>query len=210
MVLFLDAANPKSYPGSGTTWYDLSGNGNDGSINGPIYDNTSFIFDGASDYVSCGSDESLDVSGSITLSAWVNGSSFASNGHILGKSTYGNGYMLHYDAAFESLPYGGIQTTNVNNTQWEWANSTLQTNSWYNISYTYDGLVEKAYINGRLIGTKSFVGTISANASNIFYIGNTGSDCWNGKISIAYVYTKALSEDEIKQNFNAMRGRFGV
>ena len=76
LVLCLDAANPKSYPGSGTTWTDLSGNGNNGTlVNGVGYssDNLgSLVFDGANDYVNAGNLGSFYSQG--TISYWMNSS----------------------------------------------------------------------------------------------------------------------------------------
>src|SRR6056300_389186 len=136
LVLCLDAADPKSYSGSGTTWTDRSGNGNNGTLtNDPTFDSAiggSLVFDGSDARVECGSDSSIDIdpTGTMTLAAWVNANSIASNGHVIGKQQYGNGYILHYDAAYESVSGGGFQTTNVGNNQFEWGQN-IEAGKWY-------------------------------------------------------------------------------
>jgi len=72
LVLCLDAANPRSYPGSGTTWYDLSGNGHNGTlVNGVGFNSGergSMIFDGTNDYIDYGN--FLDDPTDFTVVAW--------------------------------------------------------------------------------------------------------------------------------------------
>jgi len=69
LILFLDAENPKSYPGSGNTWFDLTENSNDATINGATFSTDEFQFDGSNDYLSFGSNFSIDVHAGFTF--WV-------------------------------------------------------------------------------------------------------------------------------------------
>ena len=210
LVLALDAANKKSYPGSGTTVYDLSGYGNHGTMVNNVYSNgTAFVFDGSIDYINCGSDSSLDITSTITLAAWVNASSISSNGHVIGKAQYGNGYILHYDTVYEGPTGGGFQTTNVDNEAFEWGEN-IDINQWYCVYYTFDGSTERGYYNGTLINSKSNVGSISPNASQDLKIGMNSSDCWNGQIAAVSIYNRALTAQEVEQNYNATKGRFGL
>jgi len=218
LVLCLDAGDGKSYSGSGTTWTDRSGNGNHGTLtNGPAFDSDgggSFSFDGSNDRVECGSDSSIDIdpAGTITLAAWVNANSIASNGHVIGKGLYGNGYIIHYDAAYESVSGGGFQTTNVGNAQFEWGQN-IEVGKWYYVVYTYDRTNEKGYYNGQLIATKANTGDISTNADNSLAIGGKSGgdgDSWQGKIASVKIYNKALTSTEVLQNYNATKGRFGL
>ena len=214
LVLCLDAADNNSYPGSGTTWYDLSGNGNHGTtVNSPTYStvgNGSFLFNASSQNINCGRDDSLDLTSGITLIAWVNATSIALNGHVIGKAGYGSGYCLHYDAAYEGQAGGGFQTTNTSNGgQWEWA-TNISTGLWYQIAYTYDSITERGYYNSNSIGSQTNIGTVRTNSSYDLLVGYSNSDVWKGYISIIQVYNKALSHTEILQNYNAQRSRFGV
>jgi len=97
LILCLDAASTKSYPGSGTTWFDRSGNGNNGVLtNGPTFSSTnggSIVFDGTNDYV--------QVAGSVTIStgtfiAWVkrNGNQGPFDGILYSRSTNVTGMNL--------------------------------------------------------------------------------------------------------------------
>ena len=80
LVLTLDAGNQNSYAGSGTNWYDLSGNGNNGTLtNGPTFNSSnigSIVFDGVDDYVNIPDNSSLNPTKNLTLSCWVNITSF--------------------------------------------------------------------------------------------------------------------------------------
>jgi hypothetical protein len=133
-----------------------------------------------------------------------------SNGHVIGKKQYGNGYILHYDAAYETESGGGFQTTNVVNNQFEWGQN-IEAGKWYYVVYTYDRTNEKGYYNGELIATKANTGNISTNADNNLAIGGrsgSGSDAWQGKIASVHIYNKALTAAEVLQNYNATKGRF--
>ena len=85
LVLFLDAGNTSSYPGSGTTWTDLSGNGNNGTLtNGPTYTSSNggaIVFDGINDFVNSGS--SISLPGDISVFAWVYASSFNTDWNLI-------------------------------------------------------------------------------------------------------------------------------
>ena len=80
LVLYLDAANTKSYTGTGTTWYDLTKNGNNGVLtSGPVYNSENggnITFDGVDDYVNLGNPNSLDIL-NFTICAWVKSTSFS-------------------------------------------------------------------------------------------------------------------------------------
>ena len=210
LVLALDAANVKSYPGSGNIVYDLSGYSNHGTMVNNVYHNGSaFVFDGSVDYITCGSDSSLDITDEITLIAWLNANSISTNGHVIGKKQYGQGYILHHDAVYEGPSGGGFQTTNVDNEAFEWGQN-IEVGQWYSICYTYDGATERGYYNDSLINTKANLGSISSNASQDLKIGFDSSDCWNGQIAIVSIYDRGLSTEEVLQNYNATKGRFGL
>ena len=214
LIFAVDAANKKSYPGSGTTWGDLVGTSNGTLTNGPTFDSAnggSIVFDGSNDIVECGSDSSIDIdpAGTMTLTTWVNADSIASNGHVIGKKQWGNGYILHYDAVYEDESGGGFQTANVNNSQFEFGQN-IEVGKWYYVVYTYDRTNEKAYYNGELVATKANTGNISTNADNNLTIGGTSTDNWHGKIASVKIYNKALTASEVLQNYNALKGRFGL
>lgn len=214
LVLYLDAANPKSYPGTGTTWYDLSGNGNNGTlVNGVGYDATnkgSMTFDGVNDYITR---SAINVS-YLTVSAWINWSNFISGNSgyaiISNCSSSSNGFMLYQNAESPYNKYifflvaSGIQGIS--------SNILLSTNTWYNITVTYNGNYIICYTNGIYDNqVEKSGGPISTNPSN-FLLGKVGySDSFfPGKISQVSIHNRALTAQEIQHNFNATRSRYNI
>jgi hypothetical protein len=225
LVLCLDAGNPKSYPGSGTTWTDLSGNGNNGTLtNGPTYSSTnggSLSFDGTDDYVSIPYTSTLAPTSQITFSAWA----FLSDWNISGdrrilSKTQSGGYQIGLneptfmtDGFLGALVYAGGAYRIV-----KVSRSTISS-GWHNLSFTFDGRYFIMYIDGSNVNTYDHGSniTISYSTNNHFLVGaepgaGTAVDgaYWNGSISQVQVYNRALSAAEIQQNFNALRGRFGI
>lgn len=211
LVLCLDAGNGRSYGGSGTTWSDLSGNGNDGTLtNGPTHNtgnSSSFSFDGVNDYVNCGNSTTLDMSTEVTLIHWLkyNGSSWSPFiGKLTNASTNNYRVWLGSDRGFDveltSDSYKPLFTL---------TSTELPNNSWccLGMRFKSDGTLS-GFFNGvkKNTVTKSIGPTNSGN----FLIGTDGGNYGGGEISCVQLYNRALSEDEIKQNFNALRGRFGL
>jgi len=219
LVLTLDAANIKSYPGSGTTWTDLSGNGNNGTLrNSPTYstDNLGkFNFDAINDDIDCGNGSSINFGTSdFTVSVWFRRFSNATtNLRLLSKAAGGD----TADAANAGFCFFGNNTSlsfGVNPTAARTIISaaTYSLNEWVNVV----GLVERGvgmrtYKNASSVGFGSApVGSVSGTTS-LFIGSNVGANLfWAGEISNVSLYSKALTLQEIQQNFNAMRGRYGV
>ena len=214
LVLALDAGNTKSYPGSGTTWTDLSGNGNAGTLaNGPTYssdDGGSIVFDGSDDHVTFTSNPSL--TDQITIEVWVKlNSTSADNGWICGRE--GSYRLLYTSSVFHwvcATDNNGWYTTG---TAIDAGSVAPHTNT-YQVVVTYDGSNNKIYVNGTLRTTG---GSISGNIKDVgsYYIMRDGSsdaniDYGKGNLYSHKLYNKALTASEIKQNFNALRGRFGI
>jgi hypothetical protein len=213
LVLCLDAANSKSYPGSGTSWIDLSRNENNVTLqNGPTFSSGNggtIFFDGTND---CASKTSINVS-YLTIDVWAKWTQFFSdsNGHALvsNSNSATNGYLLYQSTA---SPYNKIQAfvrgSSINAFQ---SNSALSTGVWYNIGFTYNGSTNNIYLNGILDNSvTATVGAITASSAN-FIIGATytvGSNPFNGNIANVKLYNRALSASEILQNYNATKGRF--
>ena len=218
LVLNLDAGASTSYSGSGTTWTDLSGNSNTGTItNGPIYssaDGGSFTFDGTDEYVTVDDAIRTDVgefvatsSNPFSISAWfkpditdtTRNAIFAKAG---GFGSAGN-IFLEFRGTNLSSVIRGSGTSNFY--------STL-TSTWHEIAICWDGTTFKAYVNGSFVSNLN-VGTANSQ-DKMFSIGNsnsgTGSEPFKGDISNVKVYNKALTASEVQQNFNALRTRFGI
>ena len=99
LVLNLDAGNPKSYPGDGTSWVDLSVEGNDGDINGATYTSngaaSNFLFNGLTNNIDCGNDVSLVPSSAMTIEAWL---------YLTSKTGY-NSFCTRWDSTLSNASY---------------------------------------------------------------------------------------------------------
>jgi len=212
LVLDLDAANAKSYPGSGTTWSDLSGNGNNGTLtNGPTFDANnagSIVFDGVNDYID-GPLISSQFTGDMTAEAWIKLTNSSSDyvriigtGAAVGNRTFG----LWYDTGNKLLwqRYGGGDPSIYPNTP------TMTTNTWCHTVATTSGTSHALYLNGVSIGTGSGTGPWAASGSTITVGYGTIHTYHKGNISNVKLYNRGLSATEVLQNFNALRGRYGI
>jgi hypothetical protein len=228
LVLALDAANTKSYPGSGTTWRDLSGNGNSGSlVNGPTFNSAnggSIVFDGVDDYVNCGSGSLINITGSeLTLNAWVYRTALNSNGGNYRR-------IIEKAATYPALQYSLVTTPTgfpsgegkllldmyLNNSLPTYATGStqLQLNTWYYVTATYDGSFRRLYVNGILDGQLATTGSITSTTSNLVigdYLPGPGTTyAWIGRISNTSVHNRSLSASEVAQNYNATKARFNL
>jgi hypothetical protein len=217
LVLCLDAANIKSYPGGKTPWIDLTGNGLDGVFFGPEFSTIaggSFNFFGVDEYV-LGDLQTKILSIPIesypfTLSCWAN----------TPRSTRQIMFSIHSG----SVDYFSIGT---NNNKWsiearrsnqEFTSSTIDValDQWTFIAATFDSSTDrKLYVNGVLEGTdEKSVGFITPTQYFVgrqrFLTSGHGSLFYEGLISIVQLYSRTLTIAEINQNFNAHRSRFGV
>ena len=212
LVLCLDAGNSKSYPGSGTTWTDRSGGGNNGTLtNGPTYSSSSggsIVFDGTNDYVNCVNNSSLSFTNNLTVSIWCSSNNAASYRSPLMKTSSnawadGFGYWQFSGTfAFYINQWNGAQTVSVSKASFSITNFVA----------TYNGVNLKLYENGTLIQTGSSYTTNISNSSTNLEIGRGGGGDfnWSGNIASTKIYNRALSAAEIQQNYNALRGRFSI
>lgn len=205
LVLYLDAANENSYPGTGTTWTDLSGNANNGTlINGVGYssNNQGYLsFDGVNDYVTLSSFNS-QTNPSISLFSWIFLNTTSGRPGVWGhKAAGGNNCHLEVLDSFWRLRIGLLNNSSI---------TSATTNAWQYIGFSYTGSSVSFFINGKLISSWSgSSGTIFGGDQRIGE-SNSLDRFFNGYISNTKIYNKALSESEIKQNFNALRGRYGI
>jgi hypothetical protein len=216
LVLNLDAAKTDSYPGTGTTWRDLSGRGNNGTLtNGPTFSGigkqASIVFDGSNEYINT-TFKTSDYFGNnddITVSVWFNQVDNSQRSFI-GNSVYlGSGWMVfNYFGQIRFATYGNpggiISVLGIND-------QGAPINKWHNVTFTIENSVGKGYYNGELKNTTSPIG-YTANSLNTQVGGTTqgGVGKTNGKISNVQVYNRALTAQEVSQNFNALRGRYGI
>jgi len=229
LVLNLDAANMKSYPKSGTTWRDLSGFNNSGSlVNGPTFNSAnggSIVFDGVDDYCQFTNPSNLQVQ-NLTISLWVNP---ASATNVITS-------LVDYDHA--TLPVQGwvVQsedaTTNryyyfgyYDGTKYEPATGIgagkgvqLANSTWQNLTFTKSGTSVIGYLNGTQTFTSiagnatiSYLSSRNLRIANVISTGpGIGNRSYNGRVSTTQIYNRVLSQSEIQQNYNALKSRFNL
>ena len=218
LVLCLDAANVKSYPGSGTTWTDLSGNGNNGTLaDGPTFNSGnggSIVFDGSNDYITT---TNVTISGSQTFSVWamVTGGpnspagiltqhNYAANANFGINHTTGNklapsiGYT-NETREFSSKPTTFTITNNVI------FNAVLVYNSIENKIYWYiNGVLDSSYVLSQTPKSTNHpiaLGRWDAGYTNYYF---------NGRVYSGNIHNRNLSAQEVLQNYNATKSRFGL
>jgi hypothetical protein len=207
--MYLDADNASSYPGSGTTWYDISGNGADiALVNSPTYTSGApayFTFNGTSQY-GTGSKTGVLNNSQYTKSLWMylnaygdnNFSSSAPGGHFMYMGPGGTSHKIY--CGHTNWPvYTVFPST-----------STFNLNTWYYIACTFDttnGM--EFYVNGILDATYTadkspFVGDGSTNIATF-----GGGNLLNGRMSKAFFYNARLTSTEILQNYNSTKAEYG-
>ena len=211
LVLCLDAANTKSYPGSGTAWTDLSGGGNTGTLtNGPTYSSANggaLVFDGVDDYVSF----SFVNPFAETIIVWVGSATsiWNENGWI-SSSRRENGHIIHTNAGGRSLTYYILDSS----ASYAAIGSVTPDNITIPHMYAYStngSNLHKGYFDGIEVASSSQSITRTASPSNqVWYLGqdDTGGRFGNGNIYNCLRYNRALSATEVSQNYKVLKGRF--
>ena len=212
LVFYVDAGNSSSYPGSGTTWTDLIGS-NDGTLtNGPTYSSAnagSIAFDGSNDW---SSHSSVSSAWPVTMSCWAKFDSF-NNNTLMAQSDvsasnqfFGFGQKLNNS---QNLLRIYNYTVSFNEAL---GSTVVSTGQWYNITAVFESNTsKKLYLNGALEATLTVSHTyptgIDTMSISSFQRTSPGG-YHDGDIACAMVHNKALSADEVLQNYNALKNRF--
>ena len=210
LILYLDAANTRSYSGIGLTAYSISGIGSTGTLtNGPTYKTAnggSFVLDGTNDYIYAPVDTTLFTT-QATMIIWLKNDVATPSSGQTGISGYfgaggGNDHYPWVDGAaymstFRNGRIGPITlSASIGRTSAHMLTITADTTSW------------KLYQNTTLITTQSGLSSVYLDYFNIGTSG--GTYYYQGNIYAFMIYNRALSADEILQNYNAFKGRFGL
>jgi hypothetical protein len=207
LVLHLDAADKNSYPGTGTAWNDLSGSGNNGTLlNGPTFNPAnggSIVFDGSNKRATLASP--FGQAGFTTVSIWYNRVEAASSTswrtlfatsstnihHLISQSTIR--VLGIWDGSFKSFGY----TPPIDG-------------KFHNYTVVYQSATNATlYVDGIFVSTISTI--LNLVTSPIGSIGNwAGDGYWAGYLNAPMIYNRALSAQEILQNYNATKSRFGL
>jgi hypothetical protein len=221
LISFIDAANPRSYSGSGNTSYDISGFGSSFSLSNITYNSNnfgSFVFNGTSSFASMPYPSQIDTGSPITISLWAKWLTTGTTTATI-QTLVDNNYQTSPGSIgffIQDRPdLGGIL---------EWgaqpgagitrctSTFVVGDNTWHQITGTNDGSISILYIDGVQSGlarTAAGVGTKQANIS----LGKwdfTESRWLNGNIADFKIYNRALSPTEVKQNYYATKKRYGL
>ena len=212
LVLYLDAANIKSYPGSGTTWTDISGKDYDGTlINGPTFSSDNLgcvVFDGSNDRVDGVHNSKLNLRNDVTVECWFRRTGSRGDWvRVFGKGDSTNrtyGLWYHVNANYFLYQRYGPSNMNVLITK------SVVLNEWYHMVGTSSGSTHTLYLNGVNVGTASNSSTFHSSTDPYKVGSHDGSYHHIGDVSNCRIYNRGLSEAEVKQNYNALKGRFGL
>jgi len=212
LILALDAASPKSYPGSGALWTDLAKNQVVSLTNGPTFDtsnNGSIHFDGVNDYCDTGLTGGIYNPNSFTLDIWFKINTLKSTYGICGRldNTFSQGVIFYGSGA-------NVYFT-VNQYNQTLTSSSITPGVIYNFQCSYDGSTLRLYKDGLLVSSVSYSSTVTYNS---LYGWNVATNLTGVSLGLApdmncyayKVYGKALSSLEVLQNYNAQKSRFGL
>ena len=213
LICYLDAANRKSYPGTGTTWYDLSSNAYQATIaNGPVFSEAnkgSFNCDPTNDFIYLNNTMNTAY---VTVSViYKKDSSSGTSDHIV----WNKEYVWELRDVSNNLSWA----VSASNRSWFWYDTgyDVTLNQILKVDITYDGNYVKTWINGSLYHTYTYPagGTLTQSSSypKLNSRHSTQTTWQNGGDHTYYnfsVYNRALNADEIKQNYEALKGRYGL
>ena len=210
LVLNIDAANPSSYSGAGTSAFDLSGFGNTATlVNGTGFGTSgggTFVFDSTDDYISMGTSSYVKPT-QLSLACFFKINAINAPNVIVGKQGTGVGaasyaLVVQFGKLNFRIESGGIQD----------ASYTFSNTSTYNYAVgTYDGSALKLYLNGSLVGTATTSVSIIYSDSYPLLMGYyANAFATNMNIGSMQLYNRALSATEVIQNFNALRERYNI
>jgi hypothetical protein len=214
LVMYLDAANPRSYPGTGTSWYDMSGRNTSTLVNGPTYSNGNFLFNGTDEY--CYFDDSSNYfdfsNSSFTVSFWIKTSSANNMGYIKKGTTDGWGIAMNSGIFNAYIISGSSFVASRVTTQ------TYNTGSWINVSVTFTTNTTtqnlnnvSIYINNQLDqGSLTSKRAYGGSTGNVKICSMGGSEFFMGNLSSIQIHNRSLTVTEILQNFNALKTRYGI
>jgi hypothetical protein len=204
LILDLDAAKRGSYPGTGTTWNDISGFQYNGTLtNGPTFNSSnggSIVFDGVDDTCKINSNVNITPGlGNFTLDLWINPVTFntpfspiyvtaLSNGLWIG--TNNTNFVIRAYAISNLLTYAVLPTLNT----------------WTNVIISRNSTTFFLYYNGVQVSTST--ATQNFVQGDIYLASDNGGTLTNIKISSTKYYNRALSSTEVLQNYNATKGRY--
>ena len=218
LVLCLDAGNTKSYPGTGTTWTDLSGLGNTGTlVNGVGYNSSnlgSLSFDGVNDSTSVAGTIPIIGTGDFAIECWIYLPNVTPTACWRGLITIGNGFQTAGGITLYAPRYTSPENTVVAilNTVNPTIGGTSNVNNsiWHHVVLTRVSGTLQIYVDTTLEASQSNTANITQTAVTIGRDINCGNTFYQGNIASTKIYNRALSATEIQQNYLATKSRYGL
>jgi hypothetical protein len=206
----IDSGNPRSYPGTGTTWIDAMTTTNGTLTNSPTYTSGTpggyFSFDGVDDYVNMGS--SVNLAQNFTLEIWcyITGDGCG----LFGQGIYAGSQGLHilWNTAGSRGMIFGMYGNDLDTPSY-----SLTFNAWHQFCFTYNNstYLKQFYADGSLINSGTGSAWAGSGQFNVGMIYSApGNTTMKGRISTARMYNAVLTASQVTQNFNAQRGRYGI
>ena len=213
LVLCLDAANKRSYGGSGTTWTDLKGSNNGTLTNGTGFSNDnggSLIFDGANDYIALGNASNFISSSqnTATVCAWVKPNSTGSYKKIFSVCNSGTNQIQSFYFSIGPNPYKVYMGLKTSSAVAAIHNIDLSTTEFTYLCAVYNGSTLKLYRNGLEVASQNQTGNIPTTGVGRISGYDNGGENWPGNIASFSMYNKALTADEVRQNYLATKERY--
>ena len=214
LVLYYDPSSASSYPGSGTTITDLSGNGRSGTMSNITYTSPYFTYNGSSSQIAIADNELLEPgSGDWTMEVWVN-QSVAGNDVVLGKFPAGGATVSYSIRTTGTSYYAQLASSSG------YQNSTTHAGTigtWYQIVYVFTNVAAntlQTFVNGSSIGSVAHSLASILDTTTGLYIGayNNGEypQWFDGKIGITRLYNRSLTSSEVLNNYNADKSKYGL
>jgi len=209
LTSYLDAGNPRSYSGSGITVNGLIGGIGGTLVNGIGFSSSNsgtFVLDGTNDYINEDT-TSFDLTGDLSAEVWFNLSATANDWvRVIGKGDASNrtfGFWYNTPAAaflYQRFAASGNVSGNYS--------ISIQTNTWYHVIVTSSGSTHKIYLNGLDIQTQTGAGPFLSSSSTLKVGYGEIHTYHNGRIGLYRIYNRALTAQEVLQNYNATKMRY--
>ena len=200
LVLYLDAANNSSYPGSGITWTDLSDSNNNATLNnGPTFDSAnggSIVTDGSNDFIQT-SAQMFNPNNDFSVSFFF----FFSGGSVsLISNTSSGSFQIQLPGNLSVVDSYVVSLFTFSN--------VIVDNTWYNLCLTRSGNLYTLYRNDSVFGSFSSSNTYTRGPNVLGK--NKNTERWGGHYGVVLCYNTALTVSQITQNYNTFRGRYGL
>jgi hypothetical protein len=202
LVFYVDAGNGLSYPGSGTTWYNLVGSNNGTFPNGHTYSSDNggaIVFDGTNEHVVL--DQTISLT-DFTITAAFKITSYGSNWAMFFGNTDSDNFVASWDRTL-------LRVQDDSSFNSDLAYTTDLLNVVHFLQVTQSGNTNTWYLDGQNIGTSTNSNYAGISITRmVFYAPGNALGVWGGNYYMASIYNRALSASEITQNYNALKNRF--